>query len=324
MKSLYLFGVLAACGVGAVALPAQAEELDTNGWFPRDVFIPVKSVVLENPEAYVQVLSPNGGDVLRPGQTVTVMWNASGHGTQAVNVWFTPDGGLTHELLAWQIGADGGYRWTVPNTITREGMIAVETTDLVDATAVDYSDGYFHITTLPLEAVSPVTGEEEPVYAVVPGDIIGAPGFPEDGYYVDTNMQRRTALTKEIALTYVMGDETPAVSEVSDATLSVLPVAPALVPKPGTVLVKFEDSSAVYATEGVPEVAFLRLLPSEVIAELNYGEEWKEYVMELPATLRNSYRRGSDVVTDIAPDWSILLKPADLTVLLEQYSEETM
>lgn len=305
-------------------MPAHAAQIYTDVQDPTQSFVVVDIIAVQNPAPYAAVLWPNGGEAFLPGQEVSIRWETAGMGTDFVNIWFTPDAGATYELVAWQIPSQGSYFWRLPDEVTREAMFTVEATDLVDIVASDDSDGAFNITPLPAEGVSPITGETESLNAVVPGDIIGSESYDE-GWYVDETMSRRPILDVDTALTYLLVDETPVVAEVSDATLVALPLKHALVPNPGTVLVKFADAAPVYAVEGIPEVAFLRHIVNEAVATLNYGETWNEYVLEVSPILRGSYNVGSDIVSNIYPDTSGMLKSADIVALadeIERLSEE--
>lgn len=302
VKIIYAAAFGVALSVGAMATPVQAEEVFTNVTDPTQPFTVVNNIVMKVDLPWVQVVAPNGNEVYAPGEDVTVSWDVSGKGTDFVDVWFSPDGGVTYNTVATRVPSSlGSVRWTLPDVVTREAMFTVEANDLVDVTASDSSDAFFHITTLPAEATSPTTGEDEAVYAVQPGDFVYSPTYPDDGWYIDADLHRRPVLSEGIMLTYVYADATPVVGEVGDATLALLPLAPALVPQPGTVLVKFDDAAAVYAVEGTPEHSWLRQLANEAVAELNYGADWKQYMLEVPAALRRSYAEGSMIVSDIDP-----------------------
>lgn len=315
MKALWIAVPVLACSTFALTNAAHAEEIFTDVSSPLAPFTVVSSIAVQNPVPAVTLLSPNNG-VYYPGETVTVSWDTSGLGASFVNVLISWDGGMTYEELAHALPSYATYTWTVPSVVSREVKFGIEATDLVDVVATDVSDGMIATTVLPVVAPSPVTGDEEWVSLVQPGDYVVAPGFPNTVYYVNEYMERQPFLDGETLLTYDSPEAE--LSAVTDATLPTLPLWYPMVPKPGSVLVRFADSPNVYAVEGTPESPFLRWIVNDVIATLNYGEEWEQYVMEISPVLRNSYLRGSDVVSNIAPDTSLLLKPAEIA---EQWAE---
>lgn len=301
---LYVAAFGAAMGVGAFALPVQAETLFTDVASPTEPFTVVSSVAMKVDAPQITLLSPNAG-FYYPGEEVEVVWDASGRGVSFVNVWMSADGGYSYELLASEVPSYATYTWVVPEMVTRHVIFAVEATDLLSVLAVDYSDGIIGTTILPPYAESPISGEEEGVSAVQPGDFIVAPGFPEEVYYVNDYMERQPFLDAETLITYDSPEAT--LVGVTDATLTTLPLWYPMVPNPGKVLVQFDDEEKVYAVEGSADIPFLRWITNEEIAELNFGPQWKSYVLKVPASLRRSYYVGSDIVSDIDADTTLLV-----------------
>ncbi|MCF8457826.1 MAG: hypothetical protein K9H62_18005 [Bacteroidales bacterium] len=86
----------------------------------------------------VDVITPNGGEVLTAGSTYTIQWVSYGS-SFLVDLYYSTDGGSTWEFINDNLPVTGTYNWTVPNVNS--------TTCLVKAQSiyVDQSDAYFTI-----------------------------------------------------------------------------------------------------------------------------------------------------------------------------------
>ncbi|HEU4883400.1 MAG TPA: IPT/TIG domain-containing protein, partial [Longimicrobium sp.] len=109
----------------------------------------------------VTVTAPNGGEVLTPGQTVTISWNSSDDkGLASHDVRYSVDGGATFQPVVLGIpGFRQNAMWTVPNLPTDRGLISVTATDTIGQSTEDRSNAFFRI-------VRPVTPPG--VKAIVP------------------------------------------------------------------------------------------------------------------------------------------------------------
>lgn len=68
---------------------------------------------------------PNGAETFVPGETETLHWDSYG-GTGDFSVEYSPDNGVTWSTLAANIPATQKYYdWTIPNSVTGEGLIKV-------------------------------------------------------------------------------------------------------------------------------------------------------------------------------------------------------
>ncbi|MCX8057323.1 MAG: choice-of-anchor J domain-containing protein [Ignavibacteria bacterium] len=114
--------------------------------------------------ASVQVVQPNGGEVLVVGQTYQIIWNASGisqvkleyttnNGTTWINIATVPalttnkvklDGKHPKDPNAYIEGTLGTYNWTVPNTPSNQCRVRVS--DASNPSIFDVSDNVFTIT----------------------------------------------------------------------------------------------------------------------------------------------------------------------------------
>lgn len=106
----------------------------------------------------VQVLSPNGGEVLVPGATASVRWAVLG--ASAVKVEYSANGGASWTVQASSVPADAGvFTWTVPAAATQNGLVRIS--DGANL-ASDLSDGVFTIapaTQTAVQVLSPNGGE---------------------------------------------------------------------------------------------------------------------------------------------------------------------
>ncbi len=103
---------------------------------------------------YVEVLSPNGGELWRMGETYEVSWESNEGGTVDIDVY---DGASLHRAIASGTPNDGSYEWTIPGDVGTGSEYRVKVTGGSD---FDYSDGYFTIDEAAyVRVVSPSAGE---------------------------------------------------------------------------------------------------------------------------------------------------------------------
>ncbi|MBX3377706.1 MAG: agmatine deiminase family protein, partial [Phycisphaeraceae bacterium] len=101
------------------------------------------------PTAYLQ--SPNGGQVLTPGQQFTISWISDDDLlVSAVDLHLSTDGGVTFPTtIATNQSPIGSFSWTVPNINTAQARVRVTARDAVNNTGSDASDANFTIGTPP-------------------------------------------------------------------------------------------------------------------------------------------------------------------------------
>lgn len=84
------------------------------------------------PEAYLQVLSPKGGETLRAGARVAVRWKSYALSPQkadsSVQIALSTDGGKTYSTVASHVRNTGTYTWTVPRRASGDCLIKVTST----------------------------------------------------------------------------------------------------------------------------------------------------------------------------------------------------
>ena len=115
--------------------------------------------IADAPNYTLEVTSPNGGEVLSSGQTVSLTWNSNAGGTVRIDLL---RGTTVYQTLTANTLNDGDYSWTVANcdeaTDYRLQITANELTSLYDT-----SDAVFSIADAPnytLEVTSPNGGED--------------------------------------------------------------------------------------------------------------------------------------------------------------------
>ncbi len=109
----------------------------------------------------IRVISPNGGEQWRMGDTYTIWWEAGGD-IRNVRIQLYKGGAFLYELAGKEI-SDGSYAWTVP-ALSEGNDYKISISDFSEPIVDDYSDGYFSIvrqgTTTHLTVTSPNGGEE--------------------------------------------------------------------------------------------------------------------------------------------------------------------
>ncbi len=94
--------------------------------------------------------APNGGESWLSGSLQGITWN-SAEITDAnlrlnpIELNYSADGGSSYELVSGTEANDGAYSWTVPNTISSQGMIKMVAYDRAGNTSLDLSDSTFSI-----------------------------------------------------------------------------------------------------------------------------------------------------------------------------------
>jgi hypothetical protein len=282
------------------------------------------------------LLSPNGGESLNAGNTEEITWSTGGTGTlNNVDLLLSLDGGLTYSEIATAEVNDGSYFWTVPIAVTSSALIKVEAHNNLAALATDTSDTNFTILTPGIEpevvvedpvdvtepatgeeGTSPITGEEEDISVVNPGDLVRSATLTSV-YYVDDNMIRHPFPNEAIYATWY--DSFAAVKVVTDATLPTLSLGESILPRPGHIWVKIQSVDKVYLIEENPLDAFmptLRWITSEELAEELLGADWADYIMDIDVSLFGRFDFGEDVLnaSDVTVDVNMMKKRVELNI----------
>ena len=96
------------------------------------------------------VISPNGGETWKTGETRTILWGTGGAGTYA-QIYLYKSGAYYADLTPYPefIGGktwnDGKLDWTIPSWLVESSEYKVRIISSSDDGINDYSDGYFTI-----------------------------------------------------------------------------------------------------------------------------------------------------------------------------------
>ncbi len=98
-----------------------------------------------DPTAYL--IDLNGGEVLQPGQPVTVRWVSDDDvAVVGVDLWLSTDGGGTFATqVASGLPANGEWLWTVPDLCSGQARLRVVASDATGGVGTDDSDADFAI-----------------------------------------------------------------------------------------------------------------------------------------------------------------------------------
>ena len=98
------------------------------------------------PPMVVEVLYPNGGEVLLFDSRCTITWSVTNSIPTRQDIYLSLDGGSSWAVLASQLsGSVNSFRWRVPRTATGAARIKVRVWDGVGSSVDDVSDGDFAI-----------------------------------------------------------------------------------------------------------------------------------------------------------------------------------
>lgn len=118
-----------------------------------------------NPDVTAPVVtanSPNGGENLAMGSSVSITWAATDNiAVTSVALGYSTNGGASFTTIATGLANSGSYSWTVPALATTQGRIRVTASDAAGLTGQDDSNANFSIVdaTLPVVSVTaPSTG----------------------------------------------------------------------------------------------------------------------------------------------------------------------
>jgi hypothetical protein len=94
----------------------------------------------------VQLLSPNGGQVLTANRSTNIAWSAvDASGVAAVNLYLSLDNGTTYRPIALNIANSGTFNWFPANRPSTGARIKVEARDTYSNMASDASDSGFTV-----------------------------------------------------------------------------------------------------------------------------------------------------------------------------------
>jgi hypothetical protein len=86
---------------------------------------------LDNTDPSLALTGPNGGEILYAGETTPITWAASDWylPPAAVQIWFSPNGGGSYQLVTAGTNNSGSFAWEIPELETSDGLIRIRATD---------------------------------------------------------------------------------------------------------------------------------------------------------------------------------------------------
>ena len=106
------------------------------------------SALVDEAAPDVTLDAPNGGELFRGSETVTVAWTATDNvsvATDSVVIDYSTDGGSTWTEVAAGLTDDGSYDWTVPTVDSSDVLVRVSADDTSSNTGTDASDAAFTV-----------------------------------------------------------------------------------------------------------------------------------------------------------------------------------
>jgi len=282
------------------------------------LFFAPQGIYAAKPVYTVDLLVPAAGDVLRADTMFEITWKQGEGDASFVDLFYSEDAGVTWEIIEKNIINDGSYHWTVAHVQSREVLVKIVTTDLIEELASDVSGAfsvwfyeednsdYWEDGATPSEEIlSEIDG-------IAPGDFVNIEGT-DSLYYIDEEMARRPLFNEQTYFTYE--DDMSEIATVSDNTIHKFAIGAPLSPQAGTVLVKTPSIEKVYwideGRDGSPE---LRWVTSEEVAAEMFGADWNAYVLDIDPTLFTRYEIGKDIDEAYSIVRSSLKKVSELHV----------
>jgi hypothetical protein len=105
----------------------------------------------------IWVVSPNGGERWFVGNKYPIHWNFTGTSIRNVRIDYSIDGGQNWLTITTSTANDGDYLWTVPNNVSSNCFIRIQSTANPDI--YDISDASFSIVRPTIEIRKPNGGE---------------------------------------------------------------------------------------------------------------------------------------------------------------------
>ncbi len=166
--------------------------------------------------------------------------------------------------------------------------------------------------------ISPVTGEEEVISPTQTFEFIKGLSLSEI-YWLGQENKRHPLMN---ALTFYTYEKTrEAINQITDATVGEIELGSVLVPKSGTVLIKFNSSPKVYfisEDQNINNRAVLRHIPNEAAANEIIGVNWKNYIFEIEPTFYPRFEIGNPIFDNEVLDTSALISISQLMELSQE------
>jgi hypothetical protein len=94
----------------------------------------------------VQVIYPNGGEILYVGNVENIRWNATDdYGISSINIYYSTNNGITYNPIIIGTENDGTYEWLIPDNPSSACKVKVVAYDYASNSAYDESNSVFEI-----------------------------------------------------------------------------------------------------------------------------------------------------------------------------------
>ena len=144
---------------------------------------------------------------------------------------------------------------------------------------------------------SPWNGKIELISNTHEGMLIKGQNY--DTVYLIEDGSRRPFVHEHIY--YTWHEDFDDIVIVTDATLATIPLGPPMLPRSGVVLVKIQSIPTVYWIRVDGAQMILQEIASEIVARDWFGENWADYVIDVPVTLFRYYIMGDSINTGNMP-----------------------
>lgn len=176
------------------------DKADQREYTPRRGTKGEFTVVVDTAAPSVEVLAPNGGELLRAGHTTVIRWAAedASLATGSIRLEISDDG-RTWIPIARDLANTGTFHWDIPMTSSRSYKIRAVATDLAGNTGMDASDESFTVDGLPPGAriLGPSVSIERPVKIEYAAEDVGGAGIKKVALYVSRDGGQTWTFAKE-------------------------------------------------------------------------------------------------------------------------------
>ncbi|HTK05134.1 MAG TPA: hypothetical protein VL500_06110 [Candidatus Eisenbacteria bacterium] len=264
------------------------------------------------------LVQPNGGQTVKAGDQVQVLWTTTGT-LASLRLSLSTDGGqsITSQIATDELN-DGFYSWTVPTiTTTSQARLRLDGFDQGRVVAFDLSDADFTVQgTAPTQtgseqASSPVVAYDPVVATAEAASIDENQDFraPTDGstsacidglrikglsnpavYYCGRDGKRHAFPNQKIHASWYA--DFNGVTTVSDATLASISLGASVTYRPGVRMLKIQTDPKVYA---VAKGGELRWVQTEASAAALYGADWNMKIDDISDAFFTDYHVGDPV-----------------------------
>ncbi|RMH18729.1 MAG: hypothetical protein D6698_06620, partial [Gammaproteobacteria bacterium] len=290
----------------------------------------------------IDIIEPVALQTVDAGSVLDIDWTIGGLGINTVDLTYSPDNGVTTEIIAMNLSSVGPYSWNVPSDLS--GLIEIQAqakdsggaglaTDTVEIEIVSLELVGQEPSTLTPEEIeagitldeagrkvapgtgvfgsSPITGETEEISSVLPGWYIRSYNNPTVYYVQEGSLIRRPFWDATTFMTWA--DSWSEVIWVTDATLPTLTLGQPMLPQPGVALVKVQSDPRVYWVEEDADGSYLlRHIANESVASQIFGSAWADYIIDVSVGIFSHYTVGEDITFAESLDTSRLETRAEI------------